>query len=75
MSFDVPDNADQLERLGRLIDQADNYLQYAIGGDMDRLPTGMRLDALSLGLKEIRAEMLAIYLEAGGTDEWSGSDA
>lgn len=68
-------NEEQLERLGQLIDQADNFLEFADGGRMAAGFNSLRIEALGTGLKQIRAGILAIYLEAGGTDEWSGRDA
>lgn len=59
-------NEDTLERLGQLIDKADNYLAAA----SLRLPSQMHVEGLTTGLREIRAELLAIYLAAGGENEW-----
>lgn len=64
-------NEELLERLGQLIDKADNYLEYPKNKYM-AIP--MRMDALTHGLMEIRAEILAVYLEAGGEDHWAGRD-
>ncbi len=58
--------ADTLERLGQLIDKADNYLAAATLP----LPPRMHVEGLTTGLREIRAELLAIYLAAGGENEW-----
>lgn len=60
-----------IERMGQLIDKCDNFLTYP---DNKFMPLPMRADAMGHGLKEIRAELLAIYLAAGGTDEWSERD-
>ena len=57
---------DKLEELGLLIDKADNYL--ALQGAP--LPTEIQIDSLKTGLKEVREEILKIYLSLGGTNEW-----
>jgi hypothetical protein len=62
---------DNLERLGELVDKVDNFLQYGVGGGMVALPATMRIDALTTGLKEIRAEIKALYLLEGGEGHWN----
>jgi hypothetical protein len=61
---------DQLERLGQLIDTADNYLAAA----SLRLPAAMHVEGLTAGIRELRAEILAIYLDAGGENHWADRD-
>jgi hypothetical protein len=60
-----------LEILGELVDTADNYLEYGVGGGMSGLPPGMRIDAPTNGLKAIRKEIKALYIVEGGEDRWS----
>jgi hypothetical protein len=63
-----------LNDLGELIDKADNFLEYGSKkAGFARLPITMRLDALTTGLEEIRAEVKRLYLANGGTDEWMES--
>lgn len=56
----------KLEELGLLIDKADNYLAL----QKAPLPAPIQIDSLKTGLKEIREEILKIYLSLGGTNEW-----
>lgn len=66
---------EQLERIGQLIDKADNYLEYTKDTVFTRnLPTAMRMDAMATGLKDIRAELLAIFVENGGANLWAERD-
>lgn len=61
---------EQLERLGQLIDKVDNYLAAA----KLPFPAQFHIDGLKHGMDEVRAEILAIYLEAGGENHWEGRD-
>ena len=53
-----------VERLGLLVDKADNFLMYKVA--MPNLPPSVKIDALIHGLTEIRQELRAIYHEMGG---------
>ena len=68
-------NADEhiLDVLGRAVDTAENFMEYgthATTPAMARLPSDIRIDALSNGLKELRDTVKALYLELGGEDVW-----
>jgi hypothetical protein len=58
-----------IAHLGLLIDKADNYLEYET---FPAPPQGNAIarSALVAGLKEIREELKAIYLDLGGEDVW-----
>jgi len=55
---------DTTERIGMLVDKADNYLMYKVA--MHHLPLALKINALLHGLTEIRQELRAIYHELGG---------
>ncbi len=61
---------EHLDRLGQLVDKCDNYLTYGAGNPI--ISDSMKLGALEYGVKDLRAEILKLYLELGGTDEWAG---
>lgn len=60
---------DQEERLGRLVDKADNFFHAA----QLKLPDLMHKEALQSGMKEIRDELRALYVEIFETDPWEGT--
>lgn len=55
-----------LERLGQLIDRCDNNLSAAT------LPLSayIHVAGLTAGMRDVRAELFAIYTEAGGENVW-----
>ena len=62
---------EQLERLGQLVDTADNALAW----DSNSFASvAMRKDAFRAGLMILRDRIKALYLELGGSDEWSDDD-
>ena len=56
----------QLEKLGRLADKADNYLQWAY----NPAPDSLKIDAMKTGLAELSEELKALYIELGGSNPW-----
>lgn len=61
-----------LDRIGSLIDTADNYLVYGNLNSIDNpFPDAIRIDAMTHGLEEIRDELRAIYFKLGGEDVWT----
>lgn len=62
---------DQLERIGQLIDKADNYLEFAKDSPPSVFPPSVRLDAMGVGLAKIRQELFEIYTSLGGEDVWT----
>ena len=63
-------NEQNLERLGRMVDEAENY----IGFSKLMLPPVDTVDALLTGIKALRDEVKAIYLSEGGEDVWEIGD-
>jgi hypothetical protein len=61
---------DQLDRIGRLADTADNFLQYAEGPFANAVPAAIRFDALRVGLTKLREDLKALVVEVGGEDPW-----
>jgi len=55
---------DPVERIGMLVDKADNFLMYKIM--MEHLHPSVKINALLHGLAEIRQELRDIYHELGG---------
>lgn len=71
MSMNVPEAAmkrvvsdEQLDRIGRLADKADNYLSALT----IPLSASFHVTGLSAGMQEIKAEAQALYRELGGTE-------
>ena len=54
------------ERIGRLADTADNYLQWGSVPAVDHV----RADAMKNGLEVISTELKALYAELTGNDVW-----
>ena len=54
------------EDIGQLVDKCDNFLVYASGGGLASLSADIRIDALKIGLEEIREKLDALFLELGG---------
>lgn len=57
---------DQLDRLGRLADKADNFSHAA----KMPLPDSVHKTCLLEGMGDIRNELRAIYVEASGENPW-----
>ena len=61
---------DAAERIGRLADTADNYLEYALpDSPFARLESRIRFDALKNGLSELRDALRAIAIDLGADPE------
>ena len=60
--------ADELQqKLGLLIDKADNYLSYR----PVPMPPALKVDALVHGIQELRNDLKRLYFELGGEDVWN----
>lgn len=57
-------NEDQLDRLGRLIDKAENYL----AASTLKVSAAIHVEGLKSGLEEIRDEARALWMELGGVE-------
>lgn len=62
-------NAEVLDILGRLVDTLDNYLVY--GDEPNPFPPTIRLNAMSHGLGDVKAQVLQLYTDLGGEDVWA----
>ncbi len=56
---------EQLDRIGRLADKADNYLSTSL---LTILSPTTHVDGLTVGMREIRDEAQALYRELGGEE-------
>ena len=61
-----------IEKIGELVDKAENYAQY---GNIDDAPMAaldprMRIDAMTVGLLELRDALRVYYVEESGQDPW-----
>jgi uncharacterized protein with HEPN domain len=64
-------NEELVEQLGQLIDTADNYLEYTKDTTFTKmLPQSMRMEALCMGLKEVRTKVFEIHGAIGGENHW-----
>ena len=70
MPKEIKMNEEYLERLGHLVDKAENYL--ALG--RSNIPAIVLLDGLEQGIIELRDEIKGIYFDAGGDDVWDLGD-
>ena len=57
---------DEIDRIGRLVDTADNYLAL----DKLNMPIEMKLDAFKTGLRELSRDLKALYVELAGENPW-----
>ena len=78
MSYDslvLPDSItaeDMLDRIGRLVDSAENFLMYT-EPPLNTLGA-TTLDALRHGLTDLRDGIKSVYLDLGGEDVWETFD-
>jgi hypothetical protein len=59
------ENNELLERLGELVDTAENFLAW---NDNPFAHMPMKIEAFTTGLEKLRDEIKTIYLELGGED-------
>ena len=57
---------DEIDRIGRLADVADNYLAL----EKLNMPIEMKLDAFKTGLRELSRDIKALYVELAGENPW-----
>ena len=57
---------DEIDRIGRLADAADNYLAL----EKLNMPIGMKLDAFKTGLRELSRDLKALYVELADENPW-----
>lgn len=55
-----------LERLGQLVDKAENYLAMQV----IPVPPTMLIDSLKTGLEDVRDEIKTLYFRLGGDNVW-----
>jgi len=58
--------AEQLERLGQMVDTIDNYLTYKTN---PYAPALMKIGAYEHGLVQLRKDLKRLYVEMGGDPE------
>lgn len=59
-------NADQLDRLGRLADKADNFTH----ASKLPMPDSIHKQALTDGMNDIRDALRLLYIEVSGENPW-----
>lgn len=57
---------DEIDRIGRLVDAADNYLAL----EKLNMPIEMKLDAFKTGLRELSRDLKALYVELADENPW-----